>query len=305
LHSCVNAFIADLDGPFASAFSPSVNDNANTGNTVQASFMLRSLFLTSVAVPCGLAIYENKMSFTLLLLIVPHYQGMYGQDMNILIVEDEATILKNLTITLETEGWTVKTAQSLPALATVVESKNFYPHIIILDRILGSEDSATMIDKIKNRFIETRILVLSAIDTGSEKAKLLDMGADDYISKPFSSQELVSRIKALSRRSSLVKSLDELQVGNLSLNQYLRSSTVEGAPLPLTQKEFQLLILFANNPGKIFPKSILMEKIWNTEKDSESKVVEATMNNLRRKLEATPANVQIKNIRNVGYWLET
>ncbi|MNL76447.1 Alkaline phosphatase synthesis transcriptional regulatory protein PhoP [compost metagenome] len=80
---------------------------------------------------------------------------------------------------------------------------------------------------------------------------------------------------------------------------------MEGAPLPLTQKEFQLLILFANNPGKIFPKNILMEKIWNTEKDSESKVVEATMNNLRRKLEATPANVQIKNIRNVGYWLET
>lgn len=267
--------------------------------------MLGSLFQLSVAALCILAIYEDKMSFTLLVLIVPRYQDGYGQKMNILIVEDEATILKNLTITLETEGWTVKTAQSLPALGAMLDSKNFYPHIIILDRILGSEDSATMIDKIKNRFIETRILVLSAIDTGSEKAKLLDMGADDYISKPFSSQELVSRIKALSRRSSLVKSLDELQVGNLSLNQYLRSSTVQGAPLPLTQKEFQLLILFANNPGKIFPKGILMEKIWNTEVDSESKVVEATMNNLRRKLEASTANVQIKNIRNVGYWLET
>ena len=224
--------------------------------------------------------------------------------MNILVVEDEVSILKNLTITLETEGWTVRTAQSLPALSTLIETKNFYPHIIVLDRILGSEDSASMIEKIKSRFVDTRILILSAIDTGSEKAKLLDLGADDYLSKPFSSQELISRIKALSRRSSLVKSLDELQVGNLSLNQYLRSSTVDGSPLPLTQKEFQLLILFANNPGKIFPKNILMEKIWNAEKDSESKVVEATMNNLRRKLEASAANVQIKNIRNVGYWLE-
>ncbi len=225
--------------------------------------------------------------------------------MNILVVEDEVNILKNLTITLEVEGWTVKSIQNLPALVSILDTKSFYPQVIVLDRILGGEDSATLIGRIKSTFVDTRILILSAIDTGSEKSKLLDLGADDYLSKPFSSAELVSRIKVLARRVALVKSQDELQVGNISLNQYLRTASVSGQSLPLTQKEFQLLILFANNPGKIFPKNILLDKVWGNDIENESKVVEATMNNLRRKLEGNGTSLEIKNIRNVGYWLET
>ncbi|MNK01124.1 Transcriptional regulatory protein BasR [compost metagenome] len=224
--------------------------------------------------------------------------------MNILVVEDEADILKSLVISLEGEGWSVRATSSLSSLEAVLQAKSFYPHVIILDRMLSGEDSVQILDRIKERFADTKILILSAIDTGTEKARVLDLGADDYLAKPYSSSELIARIKALHRRSTLVHSTSKVQVGNLTLNQLDRSLFVEGDVVSLSQKEFQLLLLFANNPGKIFPKDLLIEQVWKTSKESDSKVVEATMNNLRRKLESSAASVQIRNVRNVGYWLE-
>lgn len=224
--------------------------------------------------------------------------------MNILIVEDEADILRSLVISLEGQGWSVKAASSLSSLETLLQAKAFYPHIVVLDRMLNGEDSVQVLRRIKERFVDTKILILSAIDTGTEKARVLDMGADDYLAKPYSSSELVARLKALSRRSTLVHSTGMIRVGNIELNQLDRSVFVEGEVVSLSQKEFQLLLLFANNPGKIFPKDVLIEQVWKTNKESDSKVVEATMNNLRRKLESSGTAVQIRNVRNVGYWLE-
>lgn len=225
--------------------------------------------------------------------------------MNILVVEDEMSILKNISITLEEQGWSVKTASSLPSLSNLITNKAVYPNVIVLDRMLGGDDSSSIIGKIKATFVDTKILILSAIDTGTEKAKLLDLGADDYLAKPYSSQELVARIKALLRRSTLVHSQNEIAVGNLAINLADRTVTINSESVNLSQKEIQLLILFANNPGKIFPREILLDQVWKSNKESESKVVEATMNNLRRKLETNKSSLTIRNMRNVGYWLET
>lgn len=224
--------------------------------------------------------------------------------MNILVVEDEVSILKNIVITLEEHGWHVKTASSLPSLLNLIDAKAFYPNVIVLDRILGGEDSTAIIEKIRATFADTKILILSAIDTGSEKAKLLDLGADDYLAKPYSSPELIARIKALQRRSTLVHSQQEIRVGNLAINLADRTVAVNTEAVNLSQKEIQLLILFANNPGKIFPRDVLLSQVWKSNKESESKVVEATMNNLRRKLETSHSTITIRNMRNVGYWLE-
>lgn len=224
--------------------------------------------------------------------------------MNVLIVEDEADILRSLVISLEGQGWSVKAASSLSSLEALLQAKAFYPNVVVLDRMLNGEDSVQVLRRIKERFVDTKILILSAIDTGTEKARVLDLGADDYLAKPYSSSELVARLKALSRRSTLVHSTGLIRVGNLELNQLDRSLFVEGENVSLSQKEFQLLLLFANNPGKIFPKDVLIEQVWKTNKESDSKVVEATMNNLRRKLESSRTSVQIRNVRNVGYWLE-
>jgi DNA-binding response OmpR family regulator len=225
--------------------------------------------------------------------------------MNILVVEDEIAILKNIVIALEEQGWNARTASTVPSLNTIIESKGYYPNIIVLDRILAGEDSSTLVQKIKETYADTRILVLSAIDTGAEKAKLLDLGADDYLAKPYSTTELVARIKALGRRSTLVHSQQELRIGNVAVNLSDRTVQIDSKHVGFSQKELQLLILFANNPGKIFPREVLLEQVWKSAKESESKVVEATMNNLRRKLEANTSNVVIRNMRNVGYWLET
>ncbi|MBO9667964.1 MAG: response regulator transcription factor [Bdellovibrio sp.] len=225
--------------------------------------------------------------------------------MNILVVEDEAAILKNIVIALEEQGWNVRTASTTPSLSSIIESKGYYPHVIVLDRILAGEDSSTLVQKIKETYVDTRILILSAIDTGAEKAKLLDLGADDYLAKPYSTTELIARVKALGRRSTLVHSQQELRIGNVAVNLSDRTVQIEAKHVGFSQKELQLLILFANNPGKIFPREVLLEQVWKSAKESESKVVEATMNNLRRKLEANTSNVVIRNMRNVGYWLET
>ncbi|UXR63388.1 response regulator transcription factor [Bdellovibrio bacteriovorus] len=224
--------------------------------------------------------------------------------MNILLLEDDDEISKRLMITFESNGWTVKWVQAISELQGVLEAKSFYPQIVVLDRIIAGQDSANFVERIKKQFIDTKILVLSAIDTSNEKARLLDLGADDYVAKPYSSSELVARIKALGRRSMLVSSSDILKVGRLEINMATRQVEVQGELVNLSQKEFSLLSLFANHPGKVFPKEVLLEKIWNTKADVESKVVEATVNNLRRKLETHRSGSEIKNVRNVGYWLE-
>lgn len=224
--------------------------------------------------------------------------------MKILIVEDEIAILKKLQLSCENEGYQVKTATSLSALEQALNNKKFYPNVIILDRLLGGEDSAKFISKIKSTLADTKILILSAIDTATEKATLLDSGVDDYLAKPYSTIELLARIKALARRSSLITSEQEHSIANLAINQGDRSVKASGQFLNLSQKEYQLLILFTSNPGKIFPKNTLLEQIWRNSGENESNVVEATVNNLRRKLEHAGANVQLRNMRNVGYWLE-
>jgi DNA-binding response OmpR family regulator len=226
--------------------------------------------------------------------------------MNLLIVDDEPDILKQIIILAESNGHTVRSATSLESLQQLVRLKNFYPHAIILDRILNGADSLSLVPNLKTTFADSRILIVSAIDTASEKAKALDAGADDYIAKPFSAVELIARINALGRRKNLYGETPQLHIGNLVIDKEERTVKVgEDEDISLSQKEFQVLMMFASNPGKIFPKDLILEQIWQSSSEVESKVVEATINNLRRKLESNKANVNIKNMRNVGYWLET
>lgn len=228
----------------------------------------------------------------------------YSDAMNILLLEDDEEISKRLVITFESQGWAVKVVQSISELAALLRAKSFYPQVVVQDRMIAGTDSAQYVERIKTSFIDTKILVLSAIDTSNEKARLLDLGADDYVAKPYSTSELVARIKALGRRSTLVASSQLMTVGNLTLDMGLRRAEVSGDIVNLSQKEFQLLSLFAHHPGKVFPKEVLLEKVWDNKGDVESKVVEATVNNLRRKLESGKCSCGIKNVRNVGYWLE-
>ena len=223
--------------------------------------------------------------------------------MKILIVDDEIEILKKMVVLAEAEGYVVKTASSAEGLSQIIKNKLFYPNVIILDRILHNIDSVSLIPEIRSLFADTKILIVSAIDTPMEKASALDAGADDYLAKPFSALELIARVKALHRRKEATPEPTTV-IGKLFISKEDRIVKIDGHDISLSQKEFLLLNLLSSSPGKVFPKENLLSKIWNTGDEVDTKVVEVTVNNLRRKLERHDSAVAIKNVRNVGYWLE-
>jgi DNA-binding response OmpR family regulator len=142
-------------------------------------------------------------------------------------------------------------------------------------------------------------MILSAIGTSSEKAALLDLGADDYLAKPFAGDELVARVRVLLRRNN-----PELKFGNLVLNSETRTMRVDEHETALQNKEYLLLRTLMQSPGKVFNKAYLYKKVWEMSEDVESNVVETTVNKLRRRLKDAGTSVQIKNVRNTGYWIE-
>lgn len=227
----------------------------------------------------------------------------WGEWMKVLIVDDEAELLKRLTILFESQGYECQTLSSYQDLKEFADKKKAAVNLIVLDRLLGGQDSATLIPRLKSTFSKTHILVLSAVDTALEKAEALDAGADDYLAKPFSSVELMARVKALTRRISLYES-DKISLKNLDISLNERQAQVGNAALNLTPKEVAVLHLLAVTPGKVYSKEALLEMIWKQKADLETKVVEVAINKIRRELSESQAEVSIKNVRNVGYWIE-
>lgn len=224
--------------------------------------------------------------------------------MNILIVEDESSLNHFLSESLKKEGYNIQSIASMEELNSLVEQKNSIdPQIIILDRLLHGLDSSEKIPMLKMRYPESKIIVLSAIGGPSEKGKILDTGADDYVSKPFSIEELTARIRVSQRYN--VKATQTVQsYGNLCLDLFCQSAEVEGKKLELSKKEYQLLTALLHTPTKVFNRYQLLDNIWDIHADVESNVVEVTIKNLRKKLESAQASVQILSKRNVGYWIE-
>lgn len=223
--------------------------------------------------------------------------------MKVLIVDDEAELLKRLRMLFEAEGYECLTLSSFADLKDFIDKKKSSVDLLILDRMLGGMDSAALIPRLKSTFSKTNILVLSAVDTALEKVEALNAGADDYLAKPFSSLELLARAKVLTRRIALYES-DILRIGEISIAIKERTVRVGEQLLNLTPKEVLVLHLLASNPGKVYSKESLLDLIWKQKADIETKVVEVAINKLRRVFSEAGAEIAIKNVRNVGYWIE-
>lgn len=217
----------------------------------------------------------------------------------LLIVEDEPKLMEFLVARMKEEKFSVFTCESYRSLEQLLEFPNKRFDVIILDRLLHGKDSSELLARIKMEMPDIKVLILSAINTAREKAILLDLGADDYVAKPFDGDELVARIRVLLRRNQVKVSL-----GNVSLNSHSRTMVVGSHEVALPNKEFVLLRTLLQAPRKVFNKAFLYERVWEMSAQVESNVVETTINKIRRRLIEVGATVEIKNSRNTGYWVE-
>lgn len=177
------------------------------------------------------------------------------------------------------------------------------PELVILDVMLPREDGLTILKKLRSSPVTVDIPVIMATAKGSEYDKVigLDSGADDYLAKPFGMMEMISRIKAVLRRTS-PKQANVLNCGGISLDENKHTVTVNGSPVLLTLKEYELLKLFMDNPGHVFTREVLLSDIWGMDFIGETRTVDVHIGTLRTKL--AEAGELIQTVRGVGYKME-
>jgi len=207
---------------------------------------------------------------------------------NILLVEDDSGIQKMLSISLGAAGYELVKADSIKS-GLVALSQNPVS-LVLLDLGLPDGDGKKFIQEAK-MFTDVPIIVVSARDIESEKIEALEMGADDYLTKPFSIGELIARIKALSRR---VREKDEsiqneITIGKLTINLVNKTVMLDSKSVKLTKKEFELLALFAKNRGKVLTHTFVLENVWGRGYGHETHYLRVFMTQLRKKIEENPS----------------
>jgi len=215
---------------------------------------------------------------------------------NILIVDDEESIVEFIKMGLENEGYSIHTAYN--GIEAIEKAKNIKPHIIILDIMLPGINGYEACVEIK-KSIKTSIIMLTAKDEIDDCVRGLDLGADDYMVKPFSFKELVARINAR-LRSSFPELLDVIRVGDFSIDDGAHEIIYNGRLLMLSPTEYNLLKYLIVNNGLVLSKRVILEKVWGYNFNGEENIVEVYIRYLRDKLQDKGHKV-IRTVRGVGY----
>lgn len=222
--------------------------------------------------------------------------------MMIFCVEDDRGIRELMTYTLNASGYDALGLKDGKELDEAL--KNEKPCLITLDIMLPNEDGISILKRLKNdeRYRDIPIIMASAKGEEYDKVIGLDLGADDYLAKPFGMMEMVSRIKAVLRRSEVTNKKQELRNGPIYLNNIKHIVTVDGKEIELTLKEYELLLLFMNNIGIVFTREHLLASIWDSNFVGESRTIDVHVGTLRNKL--GNCGSCIKTLRGVGYKME-
>lgn len=233
------------------------------------------------------------------------------KEKKVLVVDDEPSIVTLLTYNLERAGYEVIVAfDGLDGLnKTIAEA----PDVVILDIMLPKIDGITVCKRLRQQKITTPILMLTAKDDEIDKIKGLELGADDYMTKPFSPREVVARVKAIIRRTDMLEEQSrnkqreskELQIGEVKILPDQMEAYVGRERLQLTPKEFELLQYLAENKGQVLTRERLLSSVWNYDFVGDTRIVDVHISHLREKIEEnTKKPVYIKTIRGSGYKLE-
>lgn len=218
--------------------------------------------------------------------------------MRVLVIEDEKQLLKIIGERLKEEGYVADLVKDGMEGLHFAESVDY--DCIILDIMLPTIDGFSILRKLRARKINTPILILTAKDTIKDKVNGLDSGADDYITKPFSFEELIARVRAMLRRKSEEKET-VLFISDLTLNLITREVFRGNHLIELTSKEFAILEYFLRNKGRVLTKSQIANHVWNYEFEYKSNIVEVYVRYLRKKLEDNFENKLIHTISGAGY----
>lgn len=221
--------------------------------------------------------------------------------MRLLLAEDERALSKALATILERSNYSVDTVYDGEAALEYLAADNYDG--VILDIMMPKKDGITVLKELRSRGSKIPVLILTAKSEVDDKVLGLDSGANDYLTKPFHSRELLARIRAMTlTQSSQTSSV--LQMGNITLDQRTYELSSPTGSFRLANREFQILELLMQNPGNLISAERLMEKIWGYDSETEISVVWVYISYLRKKLSALGANIQIRATRNVGYCLE-
>jgi DNA-binding response OmpR family regulator len=222
--------------------------------------------------------------------------------MNLLIVEDEKRMVTLLRKGLEEEGHTVVCAGDGIEGLELARSQDF--DVIVLDVMMPKLDGYGLAERLRAEKIASPILMLTAKDAVEDIVHGLDLGADDYLTKPFSFQEFLARLRAIKRRKFSPQATT-VQVGDLSLNSATREVARSGTPITLTRTEYGLLEHLMDRAGKVVPRQRLIESVWGYDREIEDNTLDAFMRLLRNKVDGEGRSKLIHTIRGVGYTIRS
>lgn len=230
----------------------------------------------------------------------------------VLIVDDEKNIVNILKFNLQKEGYDTLEAYDGEAGLQLALQEN--PDLILLDVMLPKMIGWDVCKKLRETGSSIPVIILTAREEEEDKVLGLEIGADDYITKPFSTRELMARVKANIRRSAMLLSSatapgsgeQMIASGDLSINTDRYEVSKKGKLIDLTQREYELLCFLASRPDKVFSRTSLMEQVWNYDYIGDARTVDVTVRRLREKIETDPANpVYILTRRGVGYFFSS
>ena len=225
-----------------------------------------------------------------------------GTPIRILAVDDESSLTELLSMAMRYEGWQVSTAAS--GNEAVKAAREVRPDAIVLDMMLPDFDGLEVMRRVRSEDPDVPVIFLTAKDAVADRINGLTAGGDDYVTKPFSLEEVIARLRALLRRSGAATGRSEslLVVGDLTLDEDSHEVSRAGDPIQLTATEFELLRYLMRNPRRVLSKAQILDRVWNYDFGGQANVVELYISYLRKKIDANRAPM-IHTMRGAGYVL--